>query len=71
MILHCKNAEMTILLSFLHFYSEKSYNFCFVLFSPVQICFRLNKKFFFSNSYFHFFPSSDLDILKKNPETKY
>ena len=28
MILHCKNAEMTILLSFLHFYSVKSYNFC-------------------------------------------
>ena len=27
-ILHCKNAEMTILLSFLHFYSVKSYNFC-------------------------------------------
>ena len=29
MILHCKNAEMTILLSFLHFYSVKSYNFCY------------------------------------------
>ena len=28
MILHCKNAEMTIL-SFLHFYSVKSYNFCY------------------------------------------
>ena len=28
MILHCKNAEMTIILSFLHFYSVKSYNFC-------------------------------------------
>ena len=27
MILHCKNAEMTIILSFLHFYSVKSYNF--------------------------------------------
>ena len=27
MILHCKNAEMTILLSFLHFYGVKSYNF--------------------------------------------
>ena len=34
MILHCKNAEMTIILSFLHFYSVKSYNFCyfFILF---------------------------------------
>ena len=29
MILHCKNAEMTIILSFLHFYSVKSYNFLF------------------------------------------
>ena len=29
MILHCKYAEMTILLSFLHFYSVKSYNFCY------------------------------------------
>ena len=29
MILHCKNAEMTIKLSFLHFYSVKSYNFCY------------------------------------------
>ena len=28
MSLHCKNAEMTIL-SFLHFYSVKSYNFCY------------------------------------------
>ena len=32
MILHCKNAEMTILLSFLHFYSVKSYNFFFLIF---------------------------------------
>ena len=36
MILHCKNAEMTILLSFLHFYSVKSYNFV-IFFSPTQI----------------------------------
>ena len=36
MILHCKNAEMTILLSFLHFYSVKSYNFFFI-FSPIQM----------------------------------
>ena len=42
MILHCKNAEMTIVLSFLHFYSVKSYNFCY-FFSLIQICFRLNK----------------------------
>ena len=66
MILHCKNAEMTILLSFLHFYRVKSYNFCY-FFSLIQICFRLNKKKFFSNLYFYFFPSSDLNILKKNP----
>ena len=32
MILHCKNAEMTIILSFLHFYSVKSYNFCYFFF---------------------------------------
>ena len=33
MILHCKNAEMTIIiLSFLHFYSVKSYNFFFFFF---------------------------------------
>ena len=32
MILHCKNAEMTIKLSFLHFYSVKSYNFCYFFF---------------------------------------
>ena len=36
MILHCKNAEMTIILSFLHFYSffysVKSYNFCVCFF---------------------------------------
>ena len=33
MILHCKNAEMTIILSFLHFYSVKSYNFCYFFFN--------------------------------------
>ena len=27
MILHCKNAEVTMM-SYLHFYSVKSYNFC-------------------------------------------
>ena len=37
MILQCKNAEMTILLSFLHFYSVKSYNFC--------CCFFLGSKY--------------------------
>ena len=46
LILHCKNEETTILLSFLHFYSVESYNFCY-FFSPIQICFRLNKKNFF------------------------
>ena len=64
MILQCKNAEMTILLSFLHFYSVKSYNFCY-FFSLIQICFRLNEKKFFSNFYCYFFPSSDINILKK------
>ena len=70
MILHCKNAEMTILLSFLHLYRVKSYNFCY-FFSSIQICFRLNKKKFFSNFYFYFFPSSDHNILKKNLYIKY
>ena len=32
MILHCKNAEMKIILSFLHFYNVKSYNFCYFFF---------------------------------------
>ena len=33
MILHCKNAEMTnIDILFLHFYSVKSYNFCYFFF---------------------------------------
>ena len=65
MILHCKNAEMTILMSFLHFYSVKIIQFLLFFFSPIQICFRLNKKNFFNNFYFYFFPSSDLNILKK------
>ena len=40
MILHCKNAEMTILLSFLYFYSVKSYNcFFFLLFFFILIFF--------------------------------
>ena len=64
MILHYKNAEMTILLSFLHFYSVKSYNFRY-FFSPIQICFRLNKKIFLVIFIFIFFPSSDLNILEK------
>ena len=45
MILHCKNAEMTIFLSFLHLYGVKSYNF-YYFFSSIQICFRLNKTIF-------------------------
>ena len=64
MILHCKNAEITILLSFLHFYSVKSYIFCCCFFSDPNV-FEINKKKFFSNFIFIFFPSSDLNILKK------
>ena len=45
MILHCKNAEMTIILSFLHFYSVKSYNFCLFFF---VIFFFLIWQFFIS-----------------------
>ena len=44
MILHCKNAEMTIILSFLHFYSVKSYNFCY---------FFLIFNFFFKLTFFN------------------
>ena len=57
MILHCKNAEM--ILSFLHFYSVKLYNF-FIYFFEYLIFFlnlavyyiRENKK---SQKYFFFF----------------
>ena len=43
MILHCKNAEMTIILSFLHFYSVKSYNIVIFL----KIFFFLNLAVFY------------------------
>ena len=54
MILHCKNAEMTIILSFLHFYSVKSYNFCYFFFFLNLAVFYIgeNKK---SQKYFFFF----------------
>ena len=39
MILHCKNAEMTIILSFLHVYSVKSYNFWY-FFINIYIFFK-------------------------------
>ena len=65
LILHGKNAEMTVVIS--AFLQCKIIQFLLFLFSPIQICFRLNKKNFFSNFYFYFFPSSDLNILKKNP----
>ena len=41
MILHCKNAEMTIILSFLHFYSVKSYNFCLFVFLNIFFFFLI------------------------------
>ena len=66
MILQCKNAEMTILLSFLHFYSVKSYNFCLFVFSPIQIFFRLNKKIFFNNFIFIFFSLRSYFFEKKS-----
>ena len=66
MILHFKNAEMTILLSFLHFYSVKSYKFCCYFFLRSKYVSDQIKKNYFSNFYFYFFPSSDLNILKKN-----
>ena len=64
MILHCKNAEMTMLLSFLHFYSVKSYTILhcknaemtitlsFLHFYSVKsynFCYFLTFKFFFLN----------------------
>ena len=59
MILHCKNAEMTIILSFLHFYSVKSYNFCYFFFKYFYFFLNLagfyigdNKK---GQKYFFFF----------------
>ena len=58
MILHCKNAEMTIILSFLHFYSVKSYNFCHFF---GKLFFFLNLAVFYigenkkSQKYFFFF----------------
>ena len=59
MILHCKNAEMTIILPFLHFYSVKSYKFC--VFSFFENIFFLNLAVFYiggnkkkSNIYFFF-----------------
>ena len=54
MILHCKNAEMTIILSFLHFYSVKSYNFCY----------------FFYNIFFFFFKSGSFFTSEKIKKVK-
>ena len=45
MILHCKNAEITIKLSFLLFYIVKSYNFCYF--------FLIFNFFFKSGSFFY------------------
>ena len=57
MILHCKNAEMTIILLTV-------YNLCYFFFSDPNM-FQIKKKNFFSIFYFYFFPSSDLNILRK------
>ena len=75
MILHCKNAEMTILLSFLHFYSVKSYNFIIIVISAFLQCkiiqfllfFFLRSKYVSDYIFFSIFfsPYSDLNILKK------
>ena len=52
MILHCKNAEMTM--SFLHFYSVKSYNFCYdsVISAFLQCKIIQFLLFFFENIFF-------------------
>ena len=54
MILHCKNAEMTIILSFLHFYSVKSYNIVISAFLQCKIIQFLLIFFLIFNYYFFF-----------------
>ena len=54
-----------IFLSVLQSYTVKITIFFVYYFPPIQIFFRLNKKETFSNFYFYFFPSSDLNILEK------
>ena len=53
------------ILPFLHFSSVKSYNFCYFLFLQSKYVSDKIKKKFLVIFYFHFFPSSDLNILKK------
>ena len=79
MILHCKNAEMTIILSFLHFYSVKSYNFCCCFFNILIFFLNLavfyigeNKKkskiiYFFSKMQ-KFGSEVNQEIKKKSPK---
>ena len=62
MILHCKNAEMTILLSFLHFYRVKSYNFCYFFFSERKYVSDLIKKIFLGILFLFFFPPPTLIV---------
>ena len=50
MILHCKNAEMTIVIS--AFLQCKIIHFLLFFFSPIQIFFRLNIKICFTNFFF-------------------
>ena len=54
-----------LFLSFLHFYNCKIIQFLLFYFSLIQICFRLNKKNFFSNFIFIFSPPPTIIFLKK------
>ena len=58
MILHCKNAEMTIIV-ISAFLQCKIIQFL-LFFSPIQICFRLIRKFFLVIFIFIFFPPPTL-----------
>ena len=64
MILHCK--DIIVISAFLQC---KIIQFL-LFFSPIQICFRLNKKNFLVIFIFIFFSSSDLNILKKKSENQ-
>ena len=70
MILHCENAEMTIILSFLHFYSVKSYNFCYffnIYFFFKSGSFFTSEKIKKSQKYIYFFFSKMQKFGSEDP----
>ena len=72
MILHCKNAEMTIILSFLHFYSVKSYNFLlsFLHFYSVK-SYNFCYFFIFENIFFLFWQFFTSEEIKKSQKLEF